>query len=35
MFKTSYLCKLPALNPNISDDDHLKYEDHFCAEKYK
>ena len=35
MFMTSYLCKLPALNPNISDDDHLKYEDNFCAEKYK
>ena len=32
---TSYLYKYPASNPYILDDDRLKYEDYFCAKKYK
>ena len=35
MFMTSYLCKYPESNPYISDDDHLKNEDNFCAKNYK
>ena len=29
MFMTSYLCKLPARDPNTSDNGHLKHENNF------
>ena len=32
---TSYLCNKPECGPNISDYDHLKCKDNFCAKKWK
>ena len=31
---TSYLCKLPARDPNISDNGHLKHENNFWTQNF-
>ena len=33
VFMMSYLCYLPARDPSISDDDHLKHENNFLCKK--
>ena len=35
MFMTSYLCNKSARGPNISENDLKKYDDNFCAKKWK
>ena len=35
MFMTSYLCKSPAGDPNISDNGDLKNENNFWTKNYK
>ena len=35
MLMTSYLCNKSARGPNISENDHKKYDDNFYAKKWK